>query len=131
MDRSALAVEYVFLFTLAACVLVMYAAIQTNQQERRREIALLRALGASRTLILSSLVLEFGTVGIVAGVLAAAVSSIAGYLLATQIFELPYHVNPWLWLYGIAGGGTGIAIAGLLGTHRLLNQSPLLVLRRI
>jgi putative ABC transport system permease protein len=131
MDRSALAVEYVFLFTLAACVLVMYAAIQTNQQERRRETALLRALGASRTLILSSLVLEFGTVGIVAGVLAAAASSIAGYLLATQIFELPYHVNPWLWLYGIAGGGTGIAIAGLLGTHRLLNQSPLLVLRRI
>lgn len=130
MDRAALAVEYVFLFTLAAGLLVMYAAIQTSQQERRREIALLRALGASRGQIRLSLIAEFATVGLIAGAVAAAAASLMGYLLATQIFELPYSVDPWLWLCGIVASGAGISIAGLLGTRRLLNHSPLLVLQR-
>jgi putative ABC transport system permease protein len=130
MDRAALAVEYVFLFTLAAGVLVMYAAIQTSQQERRRETALLRALGASRRQIMLGLAAEFGTIGLIAGVLAAFAATLAGYLLATELFELPYRVNPWLWACGIIAGGVGVLIAGLLGTRRLLNQSPLLVLRR-
>jgi putative ABC transport system permease protein len=130
MDRAALAVEYVFLFTLAAGLLVMYAAIQTTQQERRREIALLRTLGASREQICLSLIAEFGAIGIVAGVLAAFAASVAGYLLATQIFELPYRVNLWLWVWGVGAGGAGILTAGVLGTHRLLHQSPLMVLRR-
>jgi putative ABC transport system permease protein len=131
MDRAALAVEYVFLFTLAAGLLVMYAAIQTAQQERHRETALLRALGANRRHVLSGLLAEFGAMGAAAGMLAAVVATVAGYLLAREIFELPYRLNPWLWLYGIGAGGLGIALAGLLGTRRLLSQSPLLVLRRI
>jgi putative ABC transport system permease protein len=131
MDRAALAVEYVFLFTLAAGVLVMYAAIQTSQHERRRETALLRALGASRRQVQLSLIAEFGTVGLVAGVLAAVAATLAGYFLATQIFELPYRINLWLWACGIGAGGAGITIAGLLATRNVLNQSPLLVLRRV
>ncbi|MBA2410166.1 MAG: FtsX-like permease family protein [Gammaproteobacteria bacterium] len=131
MDRAALAVEYVFLFTLAAGGLVMYAAIQTTQQERRRETALLRALGASRRQVQLSLIAEFGTVGITAGVLAAVAATIAGYFLATNVFELPYRINPWLWACGILAGGAGITAAGLLATRPVLNQSPLLVLRRV
>jgi putative ABC transport system permease protein len=130
MDRAALAVEYVFLFTLAAGLLVMYAAIQSTQRERRREAALLRALGASRRHVLKGLLVEFGAIGMAAGLLAATAASLAGYLLATQIFELPYRINPWIWFYGIAGSTVAIAIAGLLGTRKLLNQSPLLVLGR-
>ncbi|MGH8501433.1 MAG: ABC transporter permease [Gammaproteobacteria bacterium] len=131
MDRAALAVEYVFLFTLAAGVLVMYAAIQTSHQERRRETALLRALGASRRQVRLSLIAEFGAVGLVAGVLAAVAATLAGYFLATQVFDLPYRINVWLWACGVVAGGAGITAAGLLATRRVLNQSPLLVLRRV
>ncbi len=131
MDRAALAVEYVFLFTLFAGLLVMYAAIQTNQQERRQETALLRALGASRKQLVSSLAAEFGAIGLIASALAATAASIAGYVLATELFELPYGNNPWLWACGIGVGTIGVVAAGLLGTRRLLNQSPLFVLRRV
>jgi putative ABC transport system permease protein len=51
--------------------------------------------------------------------------------LATQIFDLPYRINAWLWFYGIAASGASITLAGLLGTRRLLNQFPLLVLGRV
>ena len=130
MDRAALAIEYVFLFTLAAGILVMHAAIQASQGERRQESALLRALGGSRKQVLTGLVVEFATIGLLAGFLAALVASIAGYLLATQVFGLVYQPNPWLWIWGMGGGCFGIAVAGLLGTRRVLNQSPAYVLQR-
>lgn len=131
MDRAALVVEYVFLFTVAASLLVLYAAIQASHSERRREIALLRALGASRRQILSALLAEFAGVGLIAGALAALVSSVAAYLVATQVFELVYRPTPWLWIWGIGGGVTVITGAGLLGTYRLLNQAPLYTLQRV
>jgi putative ABC transport system permease protein len=128
MDRAARAVEFIFIFTLMAGVLVMYAAIQSSQCERRHESALYRALGASRKQVVLGLLAEFATIGMVAGVIAAITATTAGYLLAEYVFELTYRPNPWLWAWGIAGGAIGIAVAGLIGTRRLLNQPPLRVL---
>ena len=129
MDRAALAIEYVFLFTILAGLLVLYAAIHTSQSERRRETALFRALGASRKQVLMGLLAEFLSIGVLAGFLAALTASLASYMIATHVFELIYRPNPWLWVWGVGGGGAGIAIAGLLGTRRLLNQSPLRALQ--
>lgn len=130
MDRAALAIEFIFLFTLLAGLLVMVAAIQAGQDERRQETSLMRALGATRRQVMVGLLSEFMIIGIVTGVFASAIASIAGYFLATQVFGLVYTPNPWLWAWGIAGSSVVICSAGLLGTYRLLNQSPLLVLRR-
>jgi putative ABC transport system permease protein len=130
MDRGALAVEFVFIFTLMAGVLVLYAAIQSSQCERHHESALYRAMGASRKQVVLGLLAEFATIGVVVGVIAAFTATIVGYLLAEYVFELTYRPNPWLWAWGIAGGAIGIAVAGLIGTRRLLNQPPLRVLSR-
>ena len=67
MDRVIVAVEYVFLFTLAAGLVVLYAAIQATQDERRFESAVLRALGARRRVVRKSLLAEFATLGLLAG----------------------------------------------------------------
>jgi putative ABC transport system permease protein len=128
MNRAALAVEFVFLFTLMAGGLVMYAAIQSSQCERHQESALYRAMGASRKQVALSLLAEFVTIGVVAGVIAAFTATTAGYLLAEYVFELTYRPNPWLWIWGIAGGAMGVGVAGLIGTRRLLNQPPWRVL---
>jgi putative ABC transport system permease protein len=130
MDRAALAIEYVFLFTILAGLLVLYAAIHTSQAERRRETALFRALGASRRQVLMGLLAEFLMIGVMAGCLAALTASLASYMIATHVFELIYRPNHWLWVWGVGGGGAGIALAGILGTRRLLNQSPLRALQR-
>ncbi|MGI9303563.1 MAG: ABC transporter permease [Gammaproteobacteria bacterium] len=129
MDRASLAIEYVFLFTLAAGVMVMFAAIQASQRERRRETALLRALGANRGQVMTALISEFSLLGVLAGLLATVAASVSGYLLATQVFEITYRLNLWLWVWGLGGGALGIGLAGLAGTWRLLNQSPMLTLR--
>ncbi|MCC7221268.1 MAG: FtsX-like permease family protein [Candidatus Contendobacter sp.] len=129
VDRVIAAVEYVFLFTLAAGLVVLYAAIQATQDERRFENAVLRTLGASRAVVRRSLLAEFATLGFLAGVLAAGAATGIGYVLATRVFDFPYHGNPWLWLVGSGAGVVGVSLAGLIGARSALNQPPWRALR--
>lgn len=129
MERVTLAVEYVFLFTLLAGLLVLYAAIQSTLDERIHESAILRTLGARRDQLLTGLFAEFATLGLLAGLVAACAATLLGYVLATQLFNLPYTFNPWLWLIGVTGGTVGVGLAGLLGTQFILRQPPLQTLR--
>ncbi|OOG23879.1 ABC transporter permease [Thioalkalivibrio denitrificans] len=129
-DRASLAVEYVFLFTLLAGVVMLFAAIQATRDVRQQETALLRTLGAGRRHVLAGLLAEFMVMGLLAGVLAAAGATLIGYVLAQQIFDLPFAVNPWLWIVGVGGGAAGVGLAGWLGARGVLRQPPLLTLRK-
>jgi len=129
ITRASLAIQYIFLFTLLAGVMVLYAAISASHEERLYEGAILRTLGATRRQVLLSLIAEFTTLGLLAGVLAASAASALGYVLAVQIFDLPYHFNGWLWIIGVLGGGLGVGLAGVLGTRSLLQRPPLETLR--
>ncbi len=129
IDRGVLAVEYVFLFTLAAGLLVMYAGIQASLEQRRVEHGILRTLGASRRALLTSLAVEFTVAGLLAGLLASIFAEATGWLLAKQLFELEFSFNPWLWLIGVCGSGLLIGLAGTLGTYPLLIHPPLRTLR--
>ncbi len=62
--------------------------------------------------------------------MAAALASVLGYVLSTQVLELEYTVNFWLWLLGPLLGGLGVGLAGLLGTRRVVSSPPLVVLRQ-
>lgn len=129
IQQATLAVEYVFLFTLLAGLTVLYASVQTTRDVRRRETALLRTLGARRQQIRASLLAEFGTLGLLSGFLAAAIASIIGAVLATQVFGFGYLLNPLTFAWGMVGGMVGIGLAGWLGTRQVLHQAPLRVLR--
>lgn len=129
MDKVIVAVEYVFLFTLAAGLVVLFAAIQATQDERRFESAVLRTLGARRAIVRKSLLAEFATLGLLAGLLAATAATALSLVLATQVFEFPYRWNPWLWLVGAGIGMLGVGLAGWLGARSALNQPPWRALR--
>ncbi len=129
MERVATAVEYVFLFTLLSGLLVMYAAIHATLDERIRETVLLRTLGAARAQLMRGLVAEFATLGLLAGLVAAATASVLGWWLSTRIFQLDYVMNPALWLVGIVVGAVGVGAAGVLGTRFILRTPPITALR--
>lgn len=127
--RVTQAVEYVFGFTLLAGLMVLYAAIQSTQDERQRESAVLRTLGASRWQLTAGVLSEFAALGALAGLVAGTAATLLGYVLAQRVLDVPYTFNPWLWLIGIGGGALGVGLAGYLGTRSLLNQPPLQTLR--
>jgi putative ABC transport system permease protein len=129
IEQGIRAVEYVFLFTLAAGLLVMYAGIQASLAVRRGEHGVLRTLGAHRRQLLRGLLVEFTTAGLLAGLTASVFAEATGYVLARQLFDLPFEPNPWLWVAGVLGSGVAIGLAGTLGTYRALVRPPLAALR--
>jgi putative ABC transport system permease protein len=129
MDKAALAVQYVFSFTLLAGITVLLAAIQATRDERRYESAMLRTLGASRSIVLQGVAAEFSTLGLLAGTLAAFGASIAGYFLATRLFNLEYTLDPWVWIIGLLSGALLVGISGTLATRSVVNHPPVATLR--
>ena len=130
MDKATLAVQYVFLFTLLAGLMVLLAAVQSTSDERRYESAMLRTLGASRTVVFQGVAAEFVVLGILAGLLAAAGATVAGYFLGREIFSLKYTPDPWVWLAGIVGGGLLVGVAGVLAARSVVTQPPMRALSR-
>ena len=131
IDQVVRAVELVFLLTLLAGVTVLLAAIQATFDERRREAAVLRALGARQRHVYAGMATEFIALGALSGLLAAAAASALGYAVATQLFDLPFRVNPWLWLIGVGLGAVGVGLAGALGMRRAVTAPPVEVLRQV
>jgi putative ABC transport system permease protein len=129
IERAALALEYVFFFTLGAGLLTLLAAVQATREVRAQEIAVLRTLGASRRRLLGAMGVEFATMGFIAGSIAAAGATLTGWLVAEAVFGLPWSVNPWIWPIGALSGAAGVGIAGLVAVHRLVRIPPVAVLR--
>ena len=129
IDKAVAAVQSVFLFTLMAGLVVLIAAVQASREERRYESAMLRTLGAQRSTVLKGLLAEFAALGVLSGTLAAAGASIAGVYIAKRVLQIPYTADPWVWIYGLFGGGLLVCFAGWLATRSVVNQPPVLTLR--
>ncbi|MDR8015929.1 ABC transporter permease [Ectopseudomonas guguanensis] len=128
LAQVTLAIEYVLLFVLAAGITVLLAGLQATLDERIRQGALLRALGAERKLLISARRAEFGLLGAAAGLLAALGCELVSFLLYRYAFDMSWQPHPWLLLLPVIGALL-IGLAGVLGTRRALNASPLSVLR--
>lgn len=128
LAQITLAIEGILLFVLAAGLAVLFAGLQATLDERIRQGALLRALGAERKLLLRARCTEFGLLGAASGLLAALGCELISALLYKWVFDLVWQPHLWLlWLPVI--GALLVGGAGILGTRRALNASPLTVLR--
>ena len=131
IDQVTLAIELVLVLILASGGLVLLASIQASMDERMKQHAILRTLGAGRRLVLGSLLIEFCALGFFAGTLATIGSEITVFMLETEIFELEYSVNPQLWVLGPVVGIVLIGAAGLLATRKVVETPPANVLREL
>ena len=125
------AVQFVFLFTLLAGLVVLYAAIASTQDERLYQATIMRTLGASRAQLARANLAEFAVIGALAGLIAAAGANALGYALASRIINVGYTFSLTVWVVGVICSIVGIAAAGYLGTRQVLQISPLRVLRQL
>ncbi|WP_341456071.1 ABC transporter permease, partial [Pseudomonas oryzihabitans] len=128
LRQVSVAVEFVLLFVLAAGIAVLLAGLQATLDERIRQGALLRALGARRELLQRARRTEFILLGGASGLLAALGCEIVSALLYRLAFDLDWQPHFWLLLLPVLGALL-VGAAGLLGTRRALTASPLLILR--
>jgi len=129
LDQVARAVQVVFGFALLAGLTVLYAALQASYDERRYELALLRALGARSSQLRGALLAEFALLGGIAGLLAGIGAAGISWALAHWVFHLKYLPDAWLLPLGLTLGAAGIALAGWLGTAPVLQRPALESLR--
>ena len=129
LDKVAAAVEFLFAFTLACGVLVLYAALQSSQQLRLQEASLLRALGASKKQLSEAQWIEYSLVGALAGMLASSGAALIGWILATRVFNFNFQPSLWLWVAGVAAGCVCALLGGWIGLRDVLKHPPLLSLR--
>lgn len=130
-DQVSSAVEFVFLFTLAAGMIVLYAAITATQDERIFEGAIMRTLGGSRRQLTLAQLAEFSAIGLLAGSIAAIGAVALSYVLSARVLDLPYYFNPLVPLTGMICGAIGVTFAGWLGTRGMLAQPPLQTIRKL
>lgn len=128
-DQVANAVSFVFLFALAAGVVVLYAAISTTQDERVFDAAVMRTLGANRRQMVVLQLAEFLAIGLLAGLIASLGAMGLAAVLSERVLNVPYLINWWVPVIGVLGGGAGIAVAGLLGTRKAVDSPPLATIR--
>jgi len=124
------AVEFLFLFTLAAGLVVLFAAVSATREERAREYAVLRALGASNQLLVNVQRAELAGVGALAGFLATCVAMLMGWALARFAFEFQWTASPWVPLLGAVVGALLALAAGWLGLRDVLRRPVVQTLRQ-
>ncbi|MEO8401368.1 MAG: FtsX-like permease family protein [Gammaproteobacteria bacterium] len=81
INKMTLAMQYLFMFALAAGVLIFMTSIQASMDERQQTYRLLRVLGASNTYIRKSILTEFVSFS----VLIILTSGILGFLISALL----------------------------------------------
>lgn len=129
IDQLIDAVQFVFLFALAAGLLVLYSALVATEDERRREAAVMRVYGASRAQVTGTQRAEFLAMGLIAGVLATLGAAAIGQVLARRVFELDLPPSLALWIAGPLAGLALLSLNAWLSSRKVLRASPALTLR--
>lgn len=128
VSQASGAISVIFVFTLGAAMLVLFGVLQGQRGARRREIALLKTLGATHARVRAVVLVEFALLGAVAGLVGSALALASGWLLAVNVFEFDY-LPAWRWLVVGAVTSAGVVgVAGYLSIRSLLRVQPVRLL---
>jgi len=130
-DQVSTVVEVVFVFSLAAGLLVLMAAVSASQDERLLEGGVMRAIGGSRCQLRLAQASEFAAIGLLSGLTAAIAASVLAGVIATRVFDLPWKTD---WRLAAAGAAIGVLaalVAGMFATRRVLDAPPSVTLREL
>jgi putative ABC transport system permease protein len=130
LDQVIRAIEFLFGFTLAAGLVVLFATISATREERAREFAIMRAVGARASLLRQVQRAELSGLGLLAGFLASVVAVIVGWALAKYAFEFTWTASPLVPLAGSLAGALLALAAGWWGLRAVLNTPVVATLRK-
>ena len=129
LDRLVLAVQGAASVAALAGLLVLAGAIAAGARARAREAATLKVLGGSRVQILTAYGVEYGAVGLIAGLAGVALGYAAAWPVVVKVFEAKWSVD-WAGVGSLLGAAVGLAtLGGLLAAMQALSKRPAPVLR--
>lgn len=123
------AVVLILWLTLAAGCLVMLSAVLSSLDRRQQENGLLRAFGASRQLLFSSVLIEFSVLGFLSGTVAIIGSELMLFGLQELVLKTAIQAH---YLYWVLSPCLSALLLGCLGTlccRKIITTPPSVVLR--
>ena len=129
LDTASTAVQYIFLLSLLAGVLTLIASIFSTVEERNKENAVMKAMGAKQRDILQIALAEFGALGLVASITSLFVAIGFSAYVSTQIFETSYTPNATIIGSGLITGFVLILLTGMFVVYRALSVPAVKTLR--
>ena len=129
LDRLALAIRAVALFCVLSGCFVMAAALAATRYRRLYESVILKALGATRTVIAQSFAVEYALLGVLGGLLGTVLASVLSWAVLETVFDLSWSLQPGVLASGCAATVMLTVLVGFFSTYRILGQPPLAVLR--
>ena len=130
MDQVIRAVEFLFGFTLVAGLVVLFASVTGTREERAREYAIMRAVGARSGLLQQVQSAELAGVGLMAGFLASCVALAVGWALARWVFDFEWNVLWWVPLVGALAGALLAWLAGWWALREVVSRPVMITLRQ-
>ncbi|MDO6446863.1 ABC transporter permease [Colwellia sp. 1_MG-2023] len=130
IEQVTIAIELILVLVVLAGSLVLVAQVQASMEERERELAILRTLGAKGSLLRNSILFEFVALGGIAGLMASIGMEIGVFFLQTQTFDMTGSFHFSYWLVGILSGAGFVGLIGMLSCYRLLNLTSVTLIRR-
>lgn len=130
-------VVVVLLLILALSILLISLVFSMAANERKRELGVLRALGATRRLIFRALLMEAGFLALTGGAIGIALAAAAVYLFRKLIilslgipFILPAASSLTLHILGgVLLALVSVTLAALLPAYRISRQDPAVAMR--
>jgi putative ABC transport system permease protein len=129
VDQVALVVRFLAGFAILAGVIILSSSVAGTRYRRIREVAILKALGATRRRIQSIFSIEFSILGAIGGLVGALLANVFSSIIAAKFIETHFDFNWPSLLIAMAATALLANVAGWLASTRILGQRPLEVLR--
>jgi putative ABC transport system permease protein len=130
VDQIAIVIRFVSLFAVLAGAVVLASSVAGTRFRRVREIAILKALGATRARVAGIFSLEFAILGGLAGLVGSLFASAFSWLLLKRFFDASPGFDPLPNLAAVALTALLATAAGWAAGYRYVTQKPLAVLRQ-
>jgi putative ABC transport system permease protein len=129
VEKVSLAISVVGTVALASGALILLGSVAMTKYQRAYETAIFRTLGASRRRVAVMMLLEYGTLGAIAGIIGALGAQALAYLLSERVLEIPFRPD-------VLGDGAAVVLAalavslvGVVTALDVLRRKPLSILR--
>lgn len=129
VNNMTVAVSFIGGFVFFSGALILVGSIAMTKFQRVYEAAVLKTLGAQRKVLLRILVLEYGLLGAVAGIIGALFGMALAWAITRFVFEIPWSYSPLLHLAGAAATTLLVVLVGAFSSLDILNRKPLGTLR--
>lgn len=129
IDTVSTAVTFVGGFVFLSGLLILIGSIAMTKYHRLYESAILKTLGAKRKLIVTITLIEYGVIGLLAGLIGSAAAILLSWSVSKYGLEIGWSFTPSINFIGVALTLLLVTVIGVISSWDVMIKKPLGILR--